>query len=57
MVNAPVHGIRTIYNRIGDLLPFTAIVFVAYILFEMVLKIFKKRRAVSNKEKTKVVGV
>ena len=57
MVNAPVHGIRTIYNRIGDLLPFTAIVFVAYILFEMVIKIFKKRRAVSNKEKTKVVGV
>ncbi|MBT8181702.1 MAG: hypothetical protein KJO53_08950 [Eudoraea sp.] len=55
MVNVPIHGINTIYNRIGDLLPFSAVVFIAYILIEMLLKIFRKK--IPNKQKRKVVGV
>lgn len=57
MVNVPIQGINTIYSRIGDLLPFSAMVFIAYILFEMLLKIFKKEKSTPNKQNTKIVGV
>ena len=57
LVKAPVHGISTIYNRIGDILPLSSMVFIAYILLGMLLKIFKKEKTAQNKQKTKVVGV
>ncbi|MEP0131860.1 MAG: nitrilase-related carbon-nitrogen hydrolase [Eudoraea sp.] len=57
MANVPIKGINTLYNRIGDALPYMAMVFIAYILFEMLLKIFKKEKTATNKQKTKVVGV
>ena len=43
MVNVPMQGISTIYNRIGDLLPYLALVFTAYILLDILSRIFRRR--------------
>ena len=57
LVNVPMKGIATIYNRIGDLLPYLTLVFTAYILFEMLLKIFRKRKITSDIPRAGVVEV
>ncbi|HSR59994.1 MAG TPA: nitrilase-related carbon-nitrogen hydrolase [Robiginitalea sp.] len=49
MVNVPMKGINTLYNRIGDLLPYVALVFTSYILLEILLRIFRKRISVMPK--------
>ncbi len=57
MVQVPMKGISTIYNRIGDILPYLAMVFTAFILLEILLKNFQKRRLTTNRQKTNVVEV
>jgi len=53
VANVPMQGINTIYNRIGDLLPYVTLVFIAYILLEIFVRIFRKR--ISVIPKTRVI--
>ncbi|MBC2838693.1 nitrilase-related carbon-nitrogen hydrolase [Robiginitalea sp. SC105] len=39
LVEVPTHGVPTLYNRIGDVLPYAAMVFVAFILIEALVKV------------------
>lgn len=57
IVNVPMQGVNTIYNRIGDLLPYLTIVFVSYILLEMLLRSLKKKKRALSRQRTKVVEV
>jgi apolipoprotein N-acyltransferase len=57
MANVPIQGINTLYNRIGDLLPYLAIVFISYILFETLLKMLKRKKTTLTRQKTRVVEV
>jgi apolipoprotein N-acyltransferase len=56
MVSVPTKGINTWYNRIGDVLPYMAMVFITFILLELLLKIFKKEKVDPKKQKTNAVG-
>ena len=49
IIDVPVEGTNTIYTRIGDFLPYVAMVFISYILLEAFLKILKKRKIRVNK--------
>ncbi len=55
LVEVPMKGINTIYNRIGDLLPYVALVFTGYILLEILLRIFRRR--ISDIPKAGVIEV
>ncbi|MCX2718451.1 nitrilase-related carbon-nitrogen hydrolase [Lentiprolixibacter aurantiacus] len=56
MVNVPMKGINTIYNRIGDLLPYTALILSSFIVLEALLKLFMRRRTISKRQKPNVVN-
>jgi len=44
MARVPTQGINTIYNHIGDLLPYLSIILTFYILFESLYTVFRKKR-------------
>jgi apolipoprotein N-acyltransferase len=55
MANVPMKGIPTLYNRIGDILPYLAMVFTAFIFMELILKLLLKRRPKLSERKASVV--
>lgn len=57
MAGVPMKGVNTLYNQIGDLLPYLALVLTAFILLEILLKPFRKRRITMNSQKASPVEV
>jgi apolipoprotein N-acyltransferase len=57
MAGVPMKGVNTLYNQIGDLLPYLALVLTAFILLEILLKPFRKRRITMNSQNATPVEV
>jgi apolipoprotein N-acyltransferase len=57
VAEVPIQGVNTIYNRIGDILPYLAMALTSYILIEILyIRVRRKKRAQSP-QKTTVIEV
>jgi apolipoprotein N-acyltransferase len=55
VAEVPIKGVNTIYNRIGDILPYLAMVFTSYILIEILcIRMRNKKRAKSSQKTTAI---
>jgi len=57
VAEVPIQGVNTIYNRIGDILPYLAIVLTSYILIEILYIRVRRKKRTQSSQKTTVIEV